>query len=75
MKVTWKKKNKRGLPAALSLFEPNSQSNNDATTQHDCDDGTPKSTQLAMQFQAQGDNLAMVFFFFFFCVVKNGNRL
>lgn len=66
MKVTWKKKNKRGLPAALSLFEPNSQSNNDATTQHDCDDGTPKSTQLAMQFQAQGDNLAMVFFFFFF---------
>ncbi|PNX80940.1 hypothetical protein L195_g036954 [Trifolium pratense] len=66
MKVTWKntKKKKPSLPP-LSHFELDNDPNNDDTP-----DGrtvrspnSDQSTQLAMQFQAQGDNLAMKFIY------------
>lgn len=67
MKVTWKNKKKKPLSLFTELpFEHDTDQSNSHTTEHDSD-GTPQrspnseqSTQLSMQFQAQGDNLAMV---------------
>ncbi|KAI5394362.1 uncharacterized protein LOC127092619 [Lathyrus oleraceus] len=66
MKVTWKNKKKKPLSLFTELpFEHDTDQPNSHTTEHDSD-GTPlrspnsdQSTQLSMQFQAQGDNLAM----------------
>ncbi|CAK8570312.1 unnamed protein product [Lathyrus sativus] len=66
MKVTWKNKKKKPLPNFTDLpFEHDTDQPNSHTTEHDSDGTTlpssnsDQSTQLSMQFQAQGDKLAM----------------
>jgi hypothetical protein len=75
MKVTWKKtkKKKPSLPPLSHFtdlpFEHDNDPNNHTPENDDSDGRTVRSpnsdqsTQLAMQFQAQGDNLAMVLSF------------
>ncbi|XP_058728503.1 uncharacterized protein LOC131600340 [Vicia villosa] len=67
MKVTWKNKKKKPLSHFTNLpFEHDNDQPNSHTTQDDSDAPTTlrspnsdQSTQLALQFQSQGDNLAM----------------
>lgn len=68
MKVTWKntKKKKPCLPSLSHFTDLPFEQDNDTTAQHDSSDGTTvrstdseQSSQLATQFQTQGDNLAM----------------
>lgn len=78
MKVTWKNtKKKRCLPHLTDLpFEHNQQEdqsnsnpNNDTEEYSDGVVRAPNSHQLAKEFQAQGDNLAMVYTFPFYLLV------
>jgi len=72
MKVTWKntKKKKPCLPALSHFTElPFNHDSSDGTTVRSTD--SDQSSQLATQFQTQGDNLAMVLFCFSFL----GNRI
>jgi len=65
MKVTWKNTKKKKKPCLPSLshftelpFEHDNDTTTDGTTVRSTD--SDQSSQLAMQFQTQGDNLAMV---------------
>jgi len=63
MKVTWKnKKKKRCLPTLSHFTDLPFEHNHQQHSNTDAEDGAhvPDATQLANEFQAQGDKLAMV---------------